>query len=636
MKNYQQMNKKLLTKSLVLSAVLLGSGQASAITYDLCAGVTNKNLPNGVVVSMWGYGLEDNTAGCDSATVPGPRLDVLPGDTSLIVNLRNTLPEPTSVVVPGLSSTLAPQPVFFTDDLGRSRARSFTHEAGTGSSASYSFVAKPGTYLYRSGTHIAVQVQMGLYGGVTQDAASNQAYAGVNYDEEVMLIYSEIDPALHTAVTNGDYGTPAYSSTIDYQPTYFLVNGQAFSATTASIAAGAVGDRILLRLLNAGLETHVPTLLGQHVEVIAEYGHVYPYARRQYSVMLAAGQTRDALMSPLAEGTFSLYDRRLRLANSDGTTGGMLSQLVVSAAGSSGDAPPDATDDVVTDAVEDIAIVIDVLANDSDDVGLDITTLTITVQAINGLATVNGDGDGTVTYTPNTDFNGTDPFSYVIYDTAGQVSNQATVSVTVAAVNDVPVANTENFSVDADDTLVGNVLSNDTDVDGDPLTAIQVVTVPVTPANGDLSLNADGSFSYIPTAGFVGMDSFDYVANDGIVDSNPVTASITVNAAVNTPPVAMDDYSILSVGNGNAAGRTIVIDVSANDEDVDGSLDLVTVLIVTQPQLGTIAVDTDGTVTYRLDGKNRRFRGSDTFGYTINDNEGAVSNQATVRVDIVD
>lgn len=634
MKRQTHMNKKILTKSLTLSALLLGAGQASAVTYNLCTGVTNANMPDGTTVSMWAYGIDDNTPGCNSATVPGPRLDVAPGDTDLTINLRNTLPEPASIIVPGLSSSTATTPVFFTDGQGRSRARSFTHEAAPGLSASYSYVAKPGTYLYHSGTHPAVQVQMGLYGGVTQDAVTGQIYSGVTYDTEVMLIYSEIDPALHAAVSNGTYSTAAYPSTINYHPTYFLVNGQPFSATTANIAAGEVGDRILLRLLNAGLETHVPTLLGQRVDVVAEYGHVYPYARNQYSVMLAAGQTRDAIMTPLSEGTFSLFDRRLRLANSNRTTGGMLSKLVVSAAGGGGpvDAPPVATDDVVANAVEDSAINITLLSNDTDDTGLDVTTLTITTQALNGWVTVNP--DGTATYTPNADFNGTDSFSYVIRDTAGQASNEATVSVTVAAVNDAPVASGDAFDVQTGAVLNGNVLANDSDVDGDALTTVLQTST----SNGSLTLNTDGSFSYTANAGFVGADSFVYVANDGIGNSNPVTVDITVTAAVNMPPVANDDYAVLSVGNGNTDSRTIVIDILANDVDADGTLDPATVNIVANPRLGRIISvnEADGTVTYRLRRRNRGFRGSDTFSYTVKDNDEETSNQATVRVDIVD
>ena len=121
---------------------------------------------------------------------------------------------------------------------------------------------------------------MGLYGAVTRNAVDAnavpaRAYPGIEYeyDEEVVLIYSEIDPALHAA-----YGTPAYSSTIDYEPKYFLVNGEAADAA-GPIATVDAGTTVLLRFLNAGLKDHAPEILGSYLTVIAEDGNLYPYAK---------------------------------------------------------------------------------------------------------------------------------------------------------------------------------------------------------------------------------------------------------------------------------------------------------------------------------------------------------------------
>src|SRR5204862_277029 len=93
-------------------------------------------------------------------------------------------------------------------------------------------------------------------------------------------------------------------------------------------------------------------------------------------------------------------------------------------------------------------------------------------------------------------------------------SNTATVSITVNPVNDPPVASNDSYTTNEDTTLnvaAAGVLSNDTDVDADPLTAVLVSG----PSNGSLTLNADGSFSYTPNANFNGSDSFAYRANDG-------------------------------------------------------------------------------------------------------------------------
>ena len=193
----------------------------------------------------------------ETVTVPGPRITVPPGDTTLTINLMNCLPEATSLVIPGQPFTALP---VRTGD----RVRSMTPEAtANGGTASYTFTGlKPGTFLYQSGSHPAVQVQMGLYGAMTKDASAGNAYAGVVYQHEAVLVYSEIDQALHEAVSAGTYGTDAGpTSTIDYRPSLFLINGESYTTdAVATVAAGTADEVTLLRILNAGLHTHAPVL----------------------------------------------------------------------------------------------------------------------------------------------------------------------------------------------------------------------------------------------------------------------------------------------------------------------------------------------------------------------------------------
>src|SRR5207302_1009083 len=117
--------------------------------------------------------------------------------------------------------------------------------------------------------------------------------------------------------------------------------------------------------------------------------------------------------------------------------------------------------------------------------------------------------------------------------------NTTTVSITVNAVNDAPVAANDAFTTDEDTALTvaaPGVLANDTDVEGDALAAVLVSG----PSHGSLTLNADGSFTYTPAADYNGSDSFTYKANDGTADSNVAAVNVTV-AAVNDPPVATAD-----------------------------------------------------------------------------------------------
>jgi len=175
-----------------------------------------------------------------------------------------------------------------------------------------------------------VQVQMGLYGGVVKNYAANQAYQNVVYAVSVPIFFSEIDPALHNAVDSNNYGPgKAMTSTIDYEPKYFLINGQAFVPGQAALPAGNSGGGTLLRLFNMGLDTRCPLLQGSYMTLIAEDGQPYRYPKEQYVASLPAGKTIDAMVTFPSAGTYPIYDRRLGLTNAQTTQGGMLTYLEV-------------------------------------------------------------------------------------------------------------------------------------------------------------------------------------------------------------------------------------------------------------------------------------------------------------------
>ena len=178
------------------------------------------------------------------------------------------------------------------------------------------------------------------------------------------------------------------------------------------------------------------------------------------------------------------------------------------------------------------------------------------------------DADGSFTYTPAANFNGTDSFTYTASDGTA-VSNVATVTITVTAVNDAPVAVNDAATTAEDTAVSGNVLANDTDVDaGTTLTASLVATR----GERDRDAGADGSFTYTPAANFNGTDSFTYTATDGTAVSNVATVTITVTA-VNDAPVAVDDAA-------TTAEETAVSGaVLANDTDVDAGTTLTATLV---------------------------------------------------------
>lgn len=322
--------------AMLLGALMLTSGSLHAATIDLCTGTTTVTVPTAdgtgtVNIPMWGYGLDPTGTGVCNATVPGPQLDIGDAETSLTINLRNTLPAASSVMLPGLGMpNVGGTAVFFTDAQGRQRVRSFVSETPAGGSSSYTWNSiRPGTYAYQSGTHVQVQIQMGLYGAMIQNSGVNEAYPGITYDQEQVLLYSGIDPVLHAEVDSGAYGTTGMTSTIRYTPEYFLVNGSPYAAGDPATNIGAPGSTTLLRLINMDIDTHAPMLLGGYMDLIAESGYPYPYPRKQYSVNLAPGQTRDALLQLGDAGNMALFDRRLNNSNAGGIGGGLVSQLEV-------------------------------------------------------------------------------------------------------------------------------------------------------------------------------------------------------------------------------------------------------------------------------------------------------------------
>ena len=162
-----------------------------------------------------------------------------------------------------------------------------------------------------------------------------------------------------------------------------------------------------------------------------------------------------------------------------------------------------------------------VLANDTDPDGDSLTALDLTNPA-HGTLFLNA--DGSFAYTPAAGFSGTDSFTY---DASDGTLDSPPATVTLVVIDHPPVANADSYTAsEGEPFVVGaaqGVLANDTDPDGDPLTAIALTA----PANGTVVLNADGSFVYTPTSEFAGTDSFTYEASDGALDSSAATVALT-------------------------------------------------------------------------------------------------------------
>ena len=241
-----KMNTKL--KSALFAGFLLAAGSASAADVYLQAQTFNKDLTDSLgnpqSVPMWGFATcNSDFSTCELPTAPGAQINLLSTD-SLTIHLNNQLGTAVSVVIPGQAEASAGAPAAAVLD-GQSRARrlSLTHDTPAGGTGTYTWnTLKAGTYLYQSGTQPSIQVPMGLYGALVVNVSAGNAYSDVTYDNDAVLLFSEIDPLQNqrVAATPGtptqacqsmdDYltdGSPGFPCTIDYKPLYFLVNGEA-------------------------------------------------------------------------------------------------------------------------------------------------------------------------------------------------------------------------------------------------------------------------------------------------------------------------------------------------------------------------------------------------------------------------
>jgi gliding motility-associated-like protein len=262
-----------------------------------------------------------------------------------------------------------------------------------------------------------------------------------------------------------------------------------------------------------------------------------------------------------------------------------------------------------------------VLANDYDPQG-HVQTVSSTTSTLPLHGTLILKADGSFSYTPATNFSGNDQFVYEVCDDGTpKACDQATVYLTIGAVNDAPVAKNDINDTFRNTPVSGNVLTNDSDPEGDPLT---IKTTPVSaPFNGTAVINPNGTYTYTPKTGFSGSDSFVYEVCDVNGDCGRATVTITV-IPPNEVPEANDD--VVST----AINRILDNTVAENDIPSGNGTNIWT--IISQPAHGSIVFNADGTYTYTA---NPNFSGSDTFTYRLCDADGDC-NQATVTISIIE
>ncbi len=233
---------------------------------------------------------------------------------------------------------------------------------------------------------------------------------------------------------------------------------------------------------------------------------------------------------------------------------------------------------------------------------------------------------------PGADFNGSASVVFTVTDDTGTVSAPASIGITVTAVNDAPMGVNDTATTLEDSVLSGNVLTNDTDVDGPVATVTQFMVNGSTFAAGataeltgvgSLVINGDGSYTFTPSANYNGpVPLVTYTLTDGALNS---VATLAINvASVNDAPVAGHDLASTPINT------PLTFSVLGNDSDVDGDTLTVTGAVLANPAQGAISVNPDGTLSFApaVD-----FSGAVAVTYTVSDGHGS-SGTANVTINV--
>jgi hypothetical protein len=314
--------KRFATAVLLLAGVPLVAQAAidglTGTSFSFTAKQNYISTADGGSLFFWGYS-DDAGSTLGLPQYPGPTLIVDQGDT-VTITLGNTLDEPVSLIFPGQSGVSATclESGVDTTTLDCVTGKLTLEAIPNGDTVSYSFVAgQPGTYMYHSGSHMDLQLEMGLLGAIIvrptlgPDYAYN--HAATRFDREYLFMLTEMDPKIHLQVA---LGLKALVDNADYFPVYWLLNGRtapddmspAFADWLPTQPYNSVprmhpGEKVLMRVIGAGRDLHPFHHHGNHASIIARDGRLLEsepgmgpdLAQKVYTTSTVPGSTSDAI-----------------------------------------------------------------------------------------------------------------------------------------------------------------------------------------------------------------------------------------------------------------------------------------------------------------------------------------------------
>jgi len=440
-----------------------------------------------------------------------------------------------------------------------------------------------------------------------------------------------VDPAQGTVTDNGD-GTYSFEPAADFNGdvslSFDVSDGSTTTTASADLSVDAVNDAPVVSNVELGTASEDGSITFSEADLLAGASDV---DGDDLSVAGVSVDPSQGTVTDNGDGTYSFEpaadfngDVSLSFDVSDGTTTTTASaDLSVDAVN---DAPVVSNVELGT-ASEDGSITFseaDLLAGASDVDGDDLSVAGVSVDPSQG--TVTDNGDGTYSFEPAADFNGDVSLSFDVSD--GSTTTTASADLSVDAVNDAPVVSNVELGTASEDGSItfseADLLSGASDVDGDDLS---VAGVSVDPAQGTVTDNGDGTYSFEPSADFNGDVSLSFDVSDG---STTTTASADLSVdAVNDAPVV----SNVELGTASEDGSITFseADLLAGASDVDGD-DLSVAGVSVDPAQGTVTDNGDGTYSFE---PAADFNGDVSLSFDVSDGTTTTTASAELSVDAV-